>query len=164
MRILVAYASRYGTTREVAETVADELRLGAQVFVQPAEDVVDISAYDAVVLGAGIYIGRLHRSARAFLERFRIDLRDRPFAAFALGPVKDRDADWESAASALDRALYKAQLVPEAKTVFGGAVDSARMRFPFSRIPAGDLRDWQRIRAWARELPNALTREHALAN
>jgi menaquinone-dependent protoporphyrinogen oxidase len=164
MRILVAYASRYGTTREVAETVADELRLGAQVFVQPAEDVVDVSAYDAVVLGAGIYIGRLHRSARAFLERFRIDLKDRPFAAFALGPVKDREADWESAASALDRALYKAQLVPEAKTVFGGAVDPPRMRFPFSHMPAGDLRDWQRIRTWARELPNALTREHALAN
>jgi menaquinone-dependent protoporphyrinogen oxidase len=162
MRILVVYGSRYGTTREVAETVADELRLEAHVFVEPAEDVVDISAYDAVVVGAAIYIGRLHRTARAFLERFRYDLQDRPLAVFALGPVKDREADWESAASALDRALYKAQLVPDAKAVFGGAVDPARHHFPLSHLPAGDLRDWERIRTWARDLPAALARHEEL--
>lgn len=162
MRILVVYGSRYGTTREVAETVADELRPGAQTFVQPAEDVVDISAYDAVVVGAGIYTGRLHRTARAFLERFGHELQDRPCAVFALGPVKDRDADWESAASVLGRALYKAQLVPDGKAVFGGVVDPARMRFPFSHMPAGDLRDWEHIRTWARELPEAFARHEEL--
>jgi menaquinone-dependent protoporphyrinogen oxidase len=161
-RILVVYGSRHGSTRDVAETIADELRRDARAFVEPADDVVDIDAYDAVVVGAGISIGRIHRSARHFLERFRDELAERPLAIYALGPVKDSDSDRDSAREALDRALRKVRLTPAAKTVFGGAVDPAVLHFPFSHVPAADLRDWQRIRDWAQGLPEAFARGEEL--
>jgi hypothetical protein len=34
-------------------------------------------------------------------------------------------------------------------TIFGGAVDPAKLRWPFNRMPASDARDWQAIDAWA---------------
>jgi hypothetical protein len=36
--------------------------------------------------------------------------------------------------------------------VFGGAIDPARLRFPFNRMPASDARDWDAIRTWTAEI------------
>jgi menaquinone-dependent protoporphyrinogen oxidase len=50
--ILIAYASRYGTTREVAEAIAATLReheLNVEVLAAAAVD--DLGPYGAVVLG-----------------------------------------------------------------------------------------------------------------
>jgi flavorubredoxin len=63
---LVTYASKRGSTREVADAAAATLRKdGIHVDVRPAGDVSDVAKYDAVVLGAALYMGRLHGDARA---------------------------------------------------------------------------------------------------
>jgi hypothetical protein len=40
--------------------------------------------------------------------------------------------------------------------LFGGAIVPETLHFPFSHVPAGDLRDWDSIRAWTERLPDAL--------
>src|SRR6266700_5866579 len=68
MKILIAYASKHGSTREVADVIAAELEpSGLEVEVRPARAVEDPGAYDAVVLGAPLYMGRWHKEARTFL-------------------------------------------------------------------------------------------------
>ena len=53
--ILLAYATRYGSTQEVAETITATLReAGLKVDMQPMQDVRTLDNYDAVVLGAAI--------------------------------------------------------------------------------------------------------------
>lgn len=157
--ILIAYASRHGSTRQVAEAIAAGLEeSGADVEVETARLVADPGGYAAVVLGGPIYVGRWHRDARAFLRRHRGVLGRVPFAVFATGPVTDKPEDWQDGRGQLDRAIAA---VPELRPVdvrlFGGAVDPAQLRFPFSRMPAADLRDWDAIQAWGAGLGERLT-------
>src|SRR5579872_3686873 len=71
VNVLVAYATKNGSTQEVASAIAASLREhGAQVALLPARAVREpVAGYDLVVLGAPLYSGRWHRDARGFLRR-----------------------------------------------------------------------------------------------
>ncbi len=152
--ILVAYATKHGSTQEVAEAVAAALHEHAlEVEVQPASEVRALDRYGAVVLGAPLYSGRWHGDASRFLKRHRTALSERPVAIFALGPRSAAEEERRGSREQLDRALAKASwLAPVAIEVFGGVIDPAKLRFPFNRMPASDARDWTAIRAWANNL------------
>jgi menaquinone-dependent protoporphyrinogen oxidase len=151
-RILVAYASRHGSTREVAEAVAETLRShGLSVSVMPAAQVAHLRGYAGVVLGGALYTGRLHKDARRFLARHRDALEGRTFAVFALGPRTLEPDDVAGSRAQLMRALASAP-PPVSVAVFGGVVKPEELRFPFNRMPASDARDPDAITAWADEI------------
>jgi menaquinone-dependent protoporphyrinogen oxidase len=162
--ILVGYATKYGSTQEVAEAVAAALREGGQaVDCQPAQNVRSLDGYGAVVLGAPLYMFRWHKDAKSFLSRHRQALTARPVAVFAMGPLKDEAKDWQDVRAQLDKELLKFPwLAPVAAEVFGGKHDPAKLSFPHNLIPAlkqmpaSDIRDWAAIRAWASGLPAIL--------
>jgi menaquinone-dependent protoporphyrinogen oxidase len=153
-RILVAHASRHGSTREVAEAVAATLRArGFAVDVMPAAEVGLLCHYGAVVLGGAIYTGRLHKDARRFLARHHQALAGRTLAVFALGPRTLERADVAASRAQLDRALHDVpELVPVSVAIFGGVVKPEELRFPLNRMPASDARDWVAIEDWAKDL------------
>lgn len=151
--ILVAYASKYGSTREVAESIASTLRESLlRVVVRPAAEVDHLHEYAGVVLGGGIYMGRWHRDARGFARHFRDDLAALPVAVFALGPVDDVPEHRAGPEKQFRTAVEKLPFEPFATALFGGAVDPRKLRFPFNHMPAADVRDWEEIRAWAVEV------------
>ena len=167
--ILVAYATRYGSTQEVAEEVAAALRdAGLGADVAPAGRVRTLEGHGAVVLGAPLYIGRWLKDARRFLARHREALADRPVAVFTLGPTREGDEEWQGVRAQLDNQLAKVPwLAPVSTELFGGKYDPATLRFPDSllarvpasplhQMPASDVRDWTAIRAWAKDLPAKL--------
>ena len=58
-QILVAYATKYGATKEIAEKIGQVLRqAGLRVEVLPAAQVDTLAPYQAVVLGSAVYAGR----------------------------------------------------------------------------------------------------------
>ncbi|WP_255334351.1 flavodoxin domain-containing protein [Methanosarcina sp. KYL-1] len=165
IKVLVAYASRYGSTQEVAEAIAITLREnGLVVDLEPMREVKVLEGYTAVVMGAPLYMLHWHKDARGFLSRHREALRDRPVAIFALGPFHDEEEDWKEAREQLDEELAKFPwLTPIAIEIFGGKFDPAKLRFPdnliailpaspLRKMPASDIRDWTAIRAWANDL------------
>ena len=149
--VTVAYATRAGSTGEVAERVARRLRAaGFDVDVRPAAEVIDLDAADAVVLGAALYMGRLHADARAFLRRHRTRLGKLPVAVFAMGPRTLEEDDVAAARTQLEAGLRKVpEIRPVLDGIFGGVLDPAKLRFPLNRLPAFDARDWAAIDAWA---------------
>lgn len=153
-RILVAYATKHGSTQEVAEGIAVTLGAGgADVDCVPAHVVETLEPYDAVVLGGALYTGRLHKEARRFLEQHRTALAGLPFAVFALGPQDLAPQKVADSRTQLDRALARfSDLRPESVAIFGGVVEPAKLSFPLNRMPASDARDWHAIDAWAEEL------------
>ncbi len=165
IKVLVSYASRYGSTQEVAEAIAAELReSNLEADLKPMRKVEDIEEYTAVVLGAPIYMLHLHKDARTFLSRHREALTERPVAIFALGPFHDEEKEWKEVREQLDKELAKFPwLKPIDAEIFGGKFDPAKLRFPDSliarlpasplhKMPAIDVRSWTAIRAWANKL------------
>jgi menaquinone-dependent protoporphyrinogen oxidase len=160
-QILVAYGTRYGSTREVAESVAATLgEQGIETDVKQAREVRSLDGYDAVVLGTPLYMGALHRDVRALLEKHRAALEDTPYVLFALGPIKADDGLDGSRAQLIDALAKLPVPTPASTAVFVGAYDPARLGFKdkmIAALPASPLhgevahdeRDWDVIRAWA---------------
>jgi menaquinone-dependent protoporphyrinogen oxidase len=161
--ILVAYVTKYGTTKEVAETVGAVLSAsGYAVDIRPAREVRDLSGYSAVVLGSALYFFMLHGDAKRFLARNRKTLAQLPVAWFALGPFNNTEQDLTDARKPVDNYLARATwLQPKSVVIFGGRHDPSLLRFPDNNpamrsMPATDARDWDAIRAWAAGLPQVL--------
>ena len=162
--ILVAYATRYGSTREVAEMIAATLREeGSIVDVRSAAEVRDPSGYRAVVVGAPLYMFNWLKEARSFVARHRATLERVPVAVFALGPTEDKEKDWQETRGQLDKVVAGFPwLKPVAVELFGGKFDPARLTFPYTLIPAmkrmpvSDIRDWDAVRSWATDLTRTL--------
>jgi menaquinone-dependent protoporphyrinogen oxidase len=155
---LIAYATKHESTHEVAEDVAAVLRdAGLHVEVRPAGAVGDLEPYDAVVLGAALYMGRAHKDARHFLRDHRAALAERPVFVYGMGPLEMADEQVASARKQLDHALRAVpEVEPRSVAIFGGVIHQDELRFPFNRMPEGDARDPEAIRAWAREVAAAL--------
>jgi menaquinone-dependent protoporphyrinogen oxidase len=156
--ILVAYATKHESTHEVATALAARMRSrGAEVDVRPASEVGTLAPYGAVVLGGALYAGRWHRDARRFLTRRGDELRRLPLAVFAMGPLALEPADIAASQRQLDRALAKEPgLALVSVRIFGGVIDPAKLRFPFTHMNAADARDWDAVNAWADELVRRL--------
>ena len=163
--ILLAYATRYGSTQEVAETITATLReVGLEVDIQPMRQVKTLDNYDAVVLGAAIYGTRWYPDAHLFLSQHQETLRQRPVAIFALGPLSSGDAAMRRSRRQLEGELAKYPwLKPVALEMFVGKLDPSKLGF-FERLgsTASDHRDWEAIRAWANALPAQLQHEKML--
>jgi menaquinone-dependent protoporphyrinogen oxidase len=165
----VAYATRYGSTREVAEAVTRGLlQSGVDATAAPAHGVRSLRGYDAVVLGTPIYLGAMEGAAMAFLSRFEGELAALPCALFALGPITAAPGGDAGAAGQLQAILGRYPwLTPVDAVVFGGRFAPARLRLldrlltllpasPLHGLPASDNRDWQAIESWAVSLARRL--------
>jgi menaquinone-dependent protoporphyrinogen oxidase len=160
-KVLVAYASAHGSTEEIAEAVTATIReRGIAVDLQPARNVRTLAGYQAVVLGAPIYLFHLHKDALRFLSRYQKEFTGGlPIAIFAGGPIEIGKDQWGEIRKQLDQELAKLPwLIPIAVEVVGGKFDPIRLHFPWNLIPAmkqmppSDLRDWDAIRRWASTL------------
>ena len=159
-RILVAYASKKGSTAGIARAVARELEsAGMTVDVIPLESVTSLGAYDALVLGTPVYAGKFLADIPAFASRFSERIARIPVAGFVTGiaPVWPEAGDPDAITEKFVQAMAPGK--PVAVTMFAGKFDPrehgilVRSLGKVMKIPAGDFRDWGSISAWARELP-----------
>lgn len=82
VRVLVTFATRHGSTADVADAIGDELRAtGLDVDVRPLRERPRVAGYDALVIGGPVIAG-WHRTARRFLRRNHRKLNAVPTAFF----------------------------------------------------------------------------------
>jgi menaquinone-dependent protoporphyrinogen oxidase len=162
-RILVAYATRNGSTGEIAQAIGKELiSVGYSVDVTEMKAVSTISGYNAVVLGAPLYMGRLEGDAGAFVKRYGEQLAKLPVATFVVGlaPKNPDPGAVETAMAALKKSFEP--LTPVASVLFAGKLDPSKVNYvmrkflEMAKVPSGDFRDWDAIKAWATDLPGKL--------
>ncbi|MCP2306143.1 flavodoxin domain-containing protein [Actinokineospora globicatena] len=157
-RALVLYASKMGSTKEIAEAVGAELAAhGLRVKVHDVLEVRALDGYDTVVLGSAVYVARWRRGAARFFRRHREELARRRVWLFESGWVGTRPGTPVATRGGRRRA---ARVGASAPTVFGGRLDPALARGAVDRAIArkstGDYRDWDEIRAWAAGIARAV--------
>jgi menaquinone-dependent protoporphyrinogen oxidase len=161
--VLVAYASKHGSTAEIARAIAEALNAaGLQADCHDAGYIASLEPYDAVVLGSAVYMKRWRREARRFLRRHAAELSERPFWVFSSGPVGDPandDPRWNEPADSIAAAE---RLGARGHIVFGGSVPSEPHSFVRRSMAKSlppehrDRRDWDEIRAWAAAVASEL--------
>jgi menaquinone-dependent protoporphyrinogen oxidase len=174
MKVLVAYATRHGSTAGIAEHIAAELaNAGIDAEARPAAEVSNIEGFDAVVLGGAAYMFHWHKDAKHFAQRHAAMLAARPLWLFASGPigtdlVNKQGVDQLVACRPKEFDGLVASLKPRGEKVFFGAYDPsatpiglaekifAKMPVAREELPAGDFRDWPTIGSWADGIASAL--------
>ena len=164
--VLVAYGSKRGGTREIAEAIAETLlNEGVDVDLANAEDVRDVSEYDAVIIGGALYMGRWHRAARRLVTTKTNALRERPVWLFSSGPLDHSASEHELPPTHQVKHLME-QIDARGHVVFGGQLARDAQGFPASAMAkkmAGDWREWHQIRAWAQQVAGKILDEEPRA-
>lgn len=158
-RVLVSWGSKLGGTEGIAQLIGEALEAeGVEVVRQPAAQVLDVSAYDAAIIGGALYANRWHRDARRLVVRNLAALRRIPVWLFSSGPLDD-SADGGALAPAPQVATLLERVGAVGHMTFGGRLSSDVKGFPAEAMAkklAGDWRNPDRIRAWAMEVARAL--------
>ena len=162
--VLVAYASKMGETRGIAETIgAEPTAAGLTVTVRAAGEVRSLDGYDAVVLGSAIYSSRWRHEAVDVLELLADNsdaLQPIPTWLFHSGPCGDKATDQISAPKKVT--TYARRIGTAPPVTFGGRLQPATATGFLARKMAagplaGDFRDFARIRAFAEGIAHQLT-------
>lgn len=160
MHVLVTAASRHGSTSDIATMIGAELqRAGFEVTLEPPERVESVDAYDAVVLGSAVYVGRWLESARDLVDRTAAALAARPVWLFSSGPVGEPLKPHEEAA---DPGPIGALVGARSHHVFAGRVATdtlgigERAILSLVRAQTGDFRRWDDVRAWSAMIAHEL--------
>lgn len=156
MTVLVAFASRYGATRQIAQHIGSVLTVaGHDVRVRPTTAVTDLRGHEAVILGSSVYRGRWMEQATTFAEQHQHALTERPTWLFSSGLLSAEQPHTD-----LDR--LGELLGSRGRQAFGGALEVRRLDLidrvlrlsPTRRraLRQGDDRDWAGIEAWAHQI------------
>jgi menaquinone-dependent protoporphyrinogen oxidase len=180
LKALIVYGTRYGATEGTAEEVAKVLReekFDVKTVNAQEEKIKDISEYGLVAVGSGVACGRWVNEAEDFLKNFRKEFQNKKLALFvsSVEPIASKEGKIAEVAKMhrinLEDRVLKYGLEPVSMGFFGGIIDFNRMGFltrkgmeaafkaplqkhGFKETAPGayDLRDWDEIRSWTKEL------------
>jgi menaquinone-dependent protoporphyrinogen oxidase len=162
MTVLVAVASRHGSTREIAAVIGETLeKRGFDVVVSPVEEVDDVAGYDAIVLGSAVYVGRWLDPARRFVDEHAAELAARPTWLFSSGPIGTPPKP--EGEKAVDVRELQATTGAREHRIFAGKLDRSRLglgeRIVVRTVRAqeGDFREPEQVVAWASSIADELT-------
>ncbi len=162
MKVLVAVGSKYGATREIAQTIADVLRdFGYDAVWHDARDVEHVETFDAAIIGSAVYGGFWRRDASSLVHDHADELRKIPVWLFSSGPVglpprpTEPAGEGDSLVDVIN--AYGHQM-------FSGYLNPDRLNFGERAIirglkaSVGDYREWGQVKNWAREIAHQLTK------
>lgn len=155
-KMLVAYGTAAGSTAEVAQAIAEEIRKeGISVDLSPVESVKDLMGYDAVILGTSVRMFHILPKTRRFLRKHRKELKKLPVAYFivclAMGEATSANIQ---KAKGYAKPMIKVK-EPVSLGLFGGCINHEKLTDFFGQsmkgLPEQDHRDWEKIRGWGRK-------------
>jgi menaquinone-dependent protoporphyrinogen oxidase len=164
-QVLVAYATKYGATAEIAEKIGQVLRqAGLRTDVLPMDRVGNLTPYQAVVLGSAVYIGKWRKEAVKFLQANEKALAERQVWLFSSGPTGEGDPVELTQGWRFPGKLQPIadRIRPRDIAVFHGHVNMKKLNFIEKwmiknvKAPVGDFRDWEAITSWATAIADVL--------
>jgi menaquinone-dependent protoporphyrinogen oxidase len=160
MRVLVAAASRHGSTKGIADAIAEVLgEAGMVTDIRDVETVESLEGYEAAVIGSAVYAGHWLPQARSFVDEHCDELMGMPVWLFSSGPVGDPPKPVGGPSEVVG---LLAQTHAVAHRTFAGQLDprslgiAERLIASVIRVKPGDYRPWSEVSAWAGEIAAVL--------
>lgn len=158
--VLIATASRHGSTLDIADEIARVLsRRGCVVVDKAADEVDSVERFDAVIAGSAVYMGRWLPEALSLVTRNADELARRPVWLFSSGPIGDPpqpEGEPQGVSQMVERIRARGH------RTFAGRLDPDRLDLGervivgMLRAPTGDFRDFPAVTAWAGEIADAI--------
>jgi len=155
-RILVAYASRCGSTAEIAQALGRDLQSrGYKPEVLPVAKIAQLGGYQAVLLGSAVRAGNWLGEATDFVRQHQREIRDLPNAFFSVH-MRNTGDDEKSRKGRLGYLNRVHEMMrPDSEAFFAGRMDPSRLSFGERLVckvmgdaSPRDLRNWPVIHAW----------------
>ena len=157
MKILIAVASKHGSTYEIGRAIKDTLQeAGFSAELKPIKQPPILVNYDAAIIGSAVYMGRWLSEAKEFLEDNQDELHKIPVWLFSSGPTGENATEKEGEPFNLDELMATVRAVNH--RVFVGKLDKQdlglgeKIVIRMVKAPTGDFRDWQAVSDWANEI------------
>jgi len=158
MNILVTYATRYGSTTDIAAAIADALiSEGHRVDLILVDTNPDPSCYDAIILGAPLYLGKWLRSMAEYIAGHKGVFATTPHAVFTVGYTLREAGEKEVAAARLAELEFQQYISPVYRGFFAGKLTNKGLNQADNAIitmvglPDGDFRNLAKAAVWAGE-------------
>ncbi|MFX0015308.1 MAG: flavodoxin domain-containing protein [Promethearchaeota archaeon] len=177
--ILVVYASRFGSTDEIAQEIAEELEKHEIVTyimnLRDGENIPSLEEFDGIIVGSGVKMGHWTKEAIEFLETNNEALNKKILGIFvSSGEAANPDTHEDAHEKYLDAIMERTGVRADMSEAFGGVLDfSSNANYSFQEkklirklaksIESGiilhegkvnDFRNWQLIRNWATDFGN----------
>ncbi|MDY6054889.1 flavodoxin domain-containing protein [Micrococcus sp.] len=153
MTTLIVTASHHGSTREIAERVAEVLQEQQQIETV-VEDVKGAAAWldsaDSVIVAAPVYRTRLAKEASAFLDSRRAELSTRPLVLLVSGGAPSLSPRLHAALQAYgprEIGYVRGAVVEERLS----GLEKLQLKLSGNEN-YGDFRDWAGLESWAKGL------------
>jgi menaquinone-dependent protoporphyrinogen oxidase len=170
MKVLVGYASVHGSTREIAEFMAELLlQQNMKVVVAPVSKIASLEGFHAVVLGTPIHGGMWLPEMVGFINKQRIALKPLPLYMFATCVRVVEKGGYEHAMEHYMRKTLTPSLNFRDYEVFAGRIQPEDMdsdqHWTLSRRYDGkintshlsaDYRNWEVITRWTLRITDDL--------
>jgi menaquinone-dependent protoporphyrinogen oxidase len=169
-KVLVAYASKYGATKEIAEKIGEVLKQqGLQADISAVKSVKNLADYNTVIIGSALYMGMWRKEAINFLKTNEKLLAERHLWVFSTGPSGKGDPKELLKGAILPNSIKQAieRIKPLDISVFHGMLDARKMnpfeKWMISKLKAefGDFRDWDMITAWAKKVAEETVKKNS---
>jgi menaquinone-dependent protoporphyrinogen oxidase len=160
--VLIAYASKAGSTSEIMKTIADTLtERGKTVEVSRIGHAGSLDPYQTVIIASCIRMGAWLPEAVNFVKDHQAELSQKTVAYVVVNATLREDTSENRQAVNAYIDPVRAILQPADVGLFAGKIDFSRLSFMDRTIAKmvgsveGDYRDWDAIRSWANELKTA---------
>lgn len=119
MKTLIVYATKNGSTQEVAYLLMKELIGEVKLVDIRHEEVDDISPYDNILIGSSVYFGQINRKIKDFIYLHRPEILNRRYGVFLLAGEQDMTVMEKQLRSTIPSDIFeKAEII----SVIGSAI------------------------------------------
>ncbi|MBD3347520.1 MAG: flavodoxin [Chitinivibrionales bacterium] len=164
-KILVTYASKSGSTAEIAVAISEALReSGYETDIIHVSKVTDVSSYRGVIIGSGIYMGRWLRSAMKFIRKNKTALQSIPVAFFSVCLLMKEDTEENRKTAEAYFDGPKSIVSPFETATFAGALEIERLPILYKIIvksqkeKSADYRNYDNVKKWAKSVGEKIAR------